>query len=94
MTGNASAGNVSNGLNFWNATNNTIGGTSVLDRNVISGTTNIGINMTGASTGNQILGNYIGIGADGTVMWAIAGTGSIHRVLTIQLVAAWPGLAM
>ncbi len=65
-TGNASSGNVSNGLNLWNSTNNTIGGTTALDRNVISGTTNIGINLTGASTGNQIRGNYIGIGADGT----------------------------
>ncbi len=65
-TGNASSGNVSNGLNLWNSTNNTIGGTTALDRNVISGATNIGINLTGTSTGNQIRGNYIGIGADGT----------------------------
>ncbi len=65
-TGNASSSNVSNGLNLWNSTNNTIGGTTALDRNVISGATNIGINLTGTSTGNQIRGNYIGIGADGT----------------------------
>ena len=65
-TGNTSAGTVANGINTWNSANNTIGGTTALDRNVISGTTNIGINMTGASTGNQIRGNYIGIGADGT----------------------------
>ncbi len=66
-TGNAAATQtVSNGLNFWNTTNSIIGGTSILDRNVISGTTNIGINLTGSSTGNQIQGNYIGLGANGT----------------------------
>ena len=66
VTGNASAGTVTQGLNLWNSTNNTIGGITAADRNVISGTTNIGINLTGASTGNQIRGNYIGVGADGT----------------------------
>ncbi len=66
-TGNAAATNtVAIGLNFWNSTNNTIGGTSASDRNVISGTSNIGINLTGTSTGNQIRGNYIGVGADGS----------------------------
>ncbi len=66
-TGNAAAANtVAIGLNFWNSANNTIGGTTALDRNVISGTTNIGINLTGASTGNQIRGNYVGVGADGS----------------------------
>ncbi len=66
-TGNAAATNtVANGINFWNSTNNTIGGTTASDRNVISGTSNIGINLTGASTGNQIRGNYIGVGADGS----------------------------
>ncbi|MDX1930867.1 MAG: VCBS domain-containing protein [Pirellulaceae bacterium] len=66
-TGNAAATNtVGIGLNFWNSANNTIGGTTALDRNVISGTSNIGINLTGASTGNQIRGNYIGVGSDGS----------------------------
>ena len=66
-TGNAAAANtVTIGLNVWNSANNTIGGTTALDRNVISGTSNIGINLTGTSTGNQIRGNYIGVGADGS----------------------------
>ncbi len=66
-TGNAAATNtVTHGLELWNSSNNTIGGTTALDRNVISGTSNIGININGTSTGNQIRGNYIGVGADGS----------------------------
>ncbi|HBJ33285.1 MAG TPA: hypothetical protein DDZ51_00695, partial [Planctomycetaceae bacterium] len=66
-TGNAAAANTVNiGINAWNSANNTIGGLTALDRNVISGTTNIGINVNGTSTGNQIRGNYIGVGADGS----------------------------
>jgi hypothetical protein len=57
-----------NGINLWNGANNVIGGTSALDRNVISGNNNIGINLTGSgsATNNTILGNYIGVGANGT----------------------------
>jgi len=46
---------------------NTIGGTSSTDRNVISGNTLAGIVINGvAATGNQVLGNYIGLDAGGT----------------------------
>ncbi len=65
-TGNATSGNVNNGVNLLNSSNNTIGGVTALDRNVISGTSNIGININGTSSGNQIIGNYIGVGADGS----------------------------
>jgi hypothetical protein len=50
---------------------NTIGGTTLAARNVITGTANIGIRMQGSSaapaSGNLIQGNYIGLNADGTV---------------------------
>lgn len=47
---------------------NTIGGTSAADRNIISGNTLAGIVMfSAAATGNQVLGNYIGLDAGGTL---------------------------
>ncbi|MCA9062538.1 MAG: DUF4347 domain-containing protein, partial [Planctomycetaceae bacterium] len=63
--GTSAAGNTI-GLNLWNSSNNTIGGTSAAERNLISGNTNIGLNITGTSTGNVIQGNYIGTDAAGT----------------------------
>ena len=45
---------------------NTIGGTTAANRNVISGNTTDGILFSNAAAqGNSILGNYIGVGADG-----------------------------
>ncbi|HBJ36743.1 MAG TPA: hypothetical protein DDZ51_18705, partial [Planctomycetaceae bacterium] len=57
-----------NGVNIWEASGNIIGGSSALDRNVISGNSNFGISIqsTGAS-GNIIRGNYIGTDATGSV---------------------------
>ena len=44
----------------------TIGGTTLADRNVISGNTQLGIALTGvATTSNVIVGNYIGVDANG-----------------------------
>ncbi len=49
------------------ASGNTIGGTTIAARNVISGNAASGVNVTGTgSTSNKIFGNYIGIGADGS----------------------------
>ncbi len=66
-TGNTAAANWL-GINIWDSANNLIGGTTALDRNVISGNSNIGINLngTGSNLNNTISGNYIGIGANGT----------------------------
>ena len=56
------------GVLVQNSAGNTIGGTSVDLRNVISGNTGIGIQVTGASaTGNKIQGNYIGTNANGNL---------------------------
>lgn len=65
-SGTASAPNyqgvyISNGAN-----SNTIGGTATADRNVISGNDQYGIWISGATTtGNVVLGNYIGTSANG-----------------------------
>jgi CSLREA domain-containing protein len=46
---------------------NTIGGTTAADRNVISGNRGAGVLIQGNDTNlNSVLGNYIGVGADGT----------------------------
>ncbi len=65
-----------NGVNIWQGSGNVIGGSSSLDRNVISGNTNfgIGISSTGA-TNNIIRGNYIGTDATGELDRGNAGLG-------------------
>ena len=56
------------GIVIWNAPNNRVGGTSIAERNVISGNPNCGILLTSAgSTGNELQGNYIGTDATGGV---------------------------
>lgn len=46
---------------------NTIGGTNSSERNLISGTTSVGVSISGAHTHhNKILNNYIGVAVDGT----------------------------
>ena len=74
--GSAAAGNGGDGLLVDNTAENTIGGTSALDRNVISGNgsrTNFptlardGIHLLGAGAhGNVVQGNYLGTDATGT----------------------------
>lgn len=49
------------------ANDNTIGGTSSRERNIISGNTGVGVSIDGiGSSANKIFGNYIGVGADGS----------------------------
>jgi len=51
------------------ATNNIIGGTYASDKNVISGNTNVAINILDAGTSNNIVaGNIIGLGIDETTL--------------------------
>lgn len=65
-TGNTTLANGGDGINFGTGSISgvTIGGTTAADRNLISGNTGDGLQLTGISDVN-ILGNYIGIGGDG-----------------------------
>ncbi|MCA0352712.1 MAG: CSLREA domain-containing protein [Chloroflexi bacterium] len=64
LNGNGALGNVSDGIKLDGARNTQIGGTTIGERNVISGNGNNGINIfTSSSSGNVIQGNYIGTNA-------------------------------
>lgn len=66
LDGNTKLGNQIDGVGMVTA-NNTIGGTSSLDRNIISGNAANGIGITNqAATGNKVIGNYAGTNASGT----------------------------
>ncbi|MEY4906445.1 MAG: hypothetical protein RL260_163, partial [Pseudomonadota bacterium] len=66
------------GINLWNASNNTIGGATAADRNVVSGNSGTGLWIGGTSTGNQVQGNYIGTTASGDA--ALANTNEGIRI--------------
>ena len=67
-TGNNPAPNAYQGILIaGGASRNVIGGTNVLARNVLSGNSQYGIFITDSNTtGNVVLGNYIGTGAGGS----------------------------
>jgi uncharacterized protein YjbI with pentapeptide repeats len=66
-SGTATLGNNGNGIQIIDGANNTIGGGSAADRNVVSGNAGEGIRVDGAlATGNMIRGNYVGTTASGT----------------------------
>jgi CSLREA domain-containing protein len=64
--GNPGVGNAGSGVAIIGSTDNTIGGTSVELRNLISGNGQHGIDISGlGATGNAVLGNLIGTTLDG-----------------------------
>jgi parallel beta-helix repeat protein len=67
-SGNVALPNHSDGVRVaGSAHDNIIGGTTAVERNVISGNEGDGVEITGASTvGNTVLGNYIGLNWNGT----------------------------
>jgi hypothetical protein len=66
LDGTTIAGNSGNGLQLNSSSGNTIGGTLAQDRNIISGNRGNGIYISGSSN-NQIIANYIGTDATGTL---------------------------
>jgi titin len=66
-TGNFAIANTYQGIDIYDSSNNTIGGTTDKARNVISGNVGNGILIEQASTGNTVEGNYIGTDVTGTV---------------------------
>jgi hypothetical protein len=55
------------GVSVSNVSNNTVGGTTAAARNVISGNTRNGVEVTGSVAGNNLVqGNYIGTNAAGS----------------------------
>ncbi|MEO9492436.1 MAG: right-handed parallel beta-helix repeat-containing protein, partial [Marinomonas sp.] len=58
--------NGGDGLQINNVTNTTIGGLISEDRNIISGNGDEGIDLNSGSSTINILGNYIGLGSDGS----------------------------
>jgi parallel beta-helix repeat protein len=92
-TGNVASANSSHGI--WietsGANNNTIGGTSVLDRNIISANGGNGIFFdNNGPDSTKILNNYIGVGANGTTV-LVNGTGTSHH--GIRMNSGSPGSA-
>ena len=68
MTGTRGLANRSEGVDIYGgATDNTLGGPTHGDRNVISGNGNTGVNIFGGGTrGNRVQGNYLGTDVAGT----------------------------
>jgi parallel beta-helix repeat protein len=81
VTGTSALGNAINGISIESASSNTIGGTTVDARNIISGNTNYGIEIFSATaTANLIQGNYIG--SDATGQFALANKFSGVHILS------------
>ncbi len=64
--GTTDLGNTTSGVRIFNAPDNTVGGTTSGQRNLISGNDNDGISIGGsAASSNSVQGNHIGTNADG-----------------------------
>ncbi|MFN8000741.1 MAG: CSLREA domain-containing protein [Acidobacteriota bacterium] len=66
VNGTAALGNTFDGVFMVDSVNNTVGGTTASERNLLSGNGQSGVNVAGATaTGNKVVGNYIGVNATG-----------------------------
>ena len=74
--GQGDPGNLGNGVFIDNAPDNIVGGSSALQRNIISGNKGDGVLISGASaTGNDVVNNYIGVDLAGISVLGNAGQG-------------------
>ena len=67
VTGNSFLPNSGPGVEIEDSAGNRLGGTTLAQRNVVSGNFGDGIWVFGSSTGNVVQGNYVGTNAAGTV---------------------------
>ena len=65
-SGTEALGNGSDGVEIFDASDNTVGGARAAARNVISGNTDDGVELQGDTLGNEVLGNFVGTNASGT----------------------------
>lgn len=67
IDGTQAQGNTNAGIAVaFGATNTTVGGTAASERNVVAGNGTDGIWLTETGSGNQVIGNFIGLNAAGT----------------------------
>ena len=67
IDGTQALGNTNAGIAVaFGATNTTVGGTAANERNVVAGNGTDGIWLTETGSGNQVIGNFIGLNAAGT----------------------------
>jgi uncharacterized repeat protein (TIGR01451 family) len=89
FSGTLDRGNLSNGILLDDASTNTVGGTTLNARNVISGNNNHGVSVSGTSQGNLVEGNYIGCDVTGA-----AALGNSHDGVSIGLSGGQGGNAV
>jgi CSLREA domain-containing protein len=69
VSGTVAFTNGEHGIHIVGVTDNIIGGADPGDRNIISGNADGGVRLSGATASNNtLLGNFVGIGADGTAL--------------------------
>ena len=72
----AANGTTADGISI-ESDNNIIGGDTAEERNLISGNVRDGVVINLGATGNQVIGNYIGLGADGDTAVGNGGDGVV-----------------
>ena len=76
LFGTGNPGNHGDGVLIQDAADNTVGGSSALQRNVISSNGGVGVAITGSpATGNAVMNNYIGLTAGGATVKGNTGYG-------------------
>jgi Ca2+-binding RTX toxin-like protein len=75
VTGTAALGNLTNGIILVGGSGTTIGGTTTLARNIVSGNAAAGIDIESGSANTLIDGNYLGADQTGTQPLANSGSG-------------------
>ena len=100
-TGTKDLGNVRAGIDITNgASNNIIGGSTTAARNIIAGNDSLGVGIYNTSIGNQVIGNWIGIAANGYAMvnpkcGVLINNGSYNNVVKSNRIAwnsTWKGV--